>query len=635
MPIPPTAAPSAHPLQMPPWGVLALAPDGTVAVLNPVAEALWGVPVAAVLGYTPTTTTPAVLPDPLLRVLTEALQLPFVPAEGDYWLPHTEQWIALRTTLGAEGYVWVYWDNITARKTSRAPGQETKPAAGPLIGAAPSPVADADAELEWLPLAVSATGLGVFDWDLTTDQVLVNRRFRELLGLPAEGLILGTAMMSHVVHPQDQTFVAGQITKAHEHAAGRYEFEHRALTPTGTRWLLTFGQVHFAGEEPNRRAVRLVGSCLDLDERKNAEDALRRSEEQFRLFVTASSDLVYRASPDFQQLYNLNGKGFLADMEQPSDTWQQVYLPAEEIALVQAAIAQAVEAKHIYELEHRVIQADGNVGWIFSRAIPVLDEQGNITEWLGAASDVTVRKQAEQQLHAFNEQLQRANADLDTFIYTASHDLKAPISNIEGLLNMLHVLLPKGLRTNTKVAPVLLRMHDAVERFARTITLLTDVSKLQAEFAQAPTPVLLAPVVEDVHRDLLPLLTQTAGHLEITIADGTLLLFSEKNLRSVVYNLLSNALKYCHPSRPPRVRLSCTREGNWQHLRVQDNGLGLNTQQQKRLFQLFQRLHTHVEGTGVGLYMVKKMVENAGGSLAVDSQPDVGTTFSIRLPAAT
>lgn len=83
------------------------------------------------------------------------------------------------------------------------------------------------------------------------------------------------------------------------------------------------------------------------------------------------------------------------------------------------------------------------------------------------------------------------------------------------------------------------------------------------------------------------------------------------------------------------MRLSCTREGNWQHLRVQDNGLGLNTQQQRRLFQLFQRLHTHVEGTGVGLYMVKKMVENAGGSLAVDSQPDVGTTFSIKLPAAT
>ena len=600
--IPPTAAPSAHPLQMPPWGVLALAPDGTVAVLNPVAEALWGVPMAAVLGYTPA--TPAVLPDPLLRVLAEALLVPFVPAEGDYWLPHTEQWIASRTTLGVEGYVLVYWDNITTRKTSRAPGQETKPAAGPLTGS--SPVANASVESAWLPLAVSATGLGVFDWDLTTDQVLVNRRFRELLGLPTEGLILGTAMMSHVVHPQDQTFVAGQITKAHEHAAGRYEFEHRALTPTGTRWLLTFGQVHFAGEEPNRRAVRLVGSCLDLDERKNAEEALRRSEEQFRLFVTASSDLVYRASPDFQQLYNLNGKGFLADMEQPSDTWQQVYIPAEEVALVQATIAQAIETKHIYELEHRVIQADGNVGWIFSRAIPVLDEQSNIIEWLGAASDVTVRKQAEQQLRDFNEQLQRANADLDTFIYTASHDLKAPISNIEGLLNMLHVLLPKGLRTNTKVAPVLLRMHDAVERFARTITLLTDVSKLQAEFAQAPTPVLLAPVVEDVHRDLLPLLTQTTGHLKITIADGTLLLFSEKNLRSVVYNLLSNALKYCHPSRPPRVRLSCTREGNWQHLRVQDNGLGLNTQQQKRLFQLFQRLHTHVEGTGVGLYMVKK-----------------------------
>jgi signal transduction histidine kinase len=100
-----------------------------------------------------------------------------------------------------------------------------------------------------------------------------------------------------------------------------------------------------------------------------------------------------------------------------------------------------------------------------------------------------------------------------------------------------------------------------------------------------------------------------------------------------VYNLLSNALKYQAPDRPPLVRIACEHVGPHFVLTVQDNGLGLSEQQQARLFQLFQRLHTHVEGTGVGLYMVKRIVEQAGGRITVQSQADVGTTFTLVFPA--
>jgi signal transduction histidine kinase len=236
------------------------------------------------------------------------------------------------------------------------------------------------------------------------------------------------------------------------------------------------------------------------------------------------------------------------------------------------------------------------------------------------------------ELGTANQQLTRTNLDLDNFVYTASHDLRAPISNIEGLLHLLEVLLPASQRTSAEIGPVLARMHGSIERFTRTIALLTDVSKLQAEFAQPAAPIALGPVVADVQRDLQPLLTQTGGQLTLALEDCLPVTFSEKNLRSVVYNLLSNALKYHHPDRVPQVHLSCTREGNWLRLRVQDNGLGLTAAQQAKLFGLFQRLHTHVEGTGVGLYMVRKMVENGGGTIAVASQADVGTTFTVSFP---
>ncbi len=227
-----------------------------------------------------------------------------------------------------------------------------------------------------------------------------------------------------------------------------------------------------------------------------------------------------------------------------------------------------------------------------------------------------------------NEQLTRTNTDLDNFIYIASHDLKAPIANIEGLLQTLRDELP-GPSPTEEVAHILELMEDSVERFKKTIEHLTDVSKLQKEHDQPTSQVPLAPVIEDVRLDLAPLLQQAAGRLLVDVRAVPAVTFSEKNLRSVVYNLLSNALKYHHPDRVPEVRVSARFDGPYAVLDVQDNGLGFEASQQDQLFAMFQRLHTHVGGSGLGLYMVKRMVENAGGKIAVRSEVGVGSTFSV------
>ncbi|MGY2134499.1 PAS domain-containing sensor histidine kinase [Hymenobacter sp. HD11105] len=286
---------------------------------------------------------------------------------------------------------------------------------------------------------------------------------------------------------------------------------------------------------------------------------------------------------------------------------------------------------------------------------PLRDADGSISRVAAVATDVTAQVQARAQVEELNQelaatnkelratndelghsnrQLQRTNADLDNFIYTASHDLKAPISNIEGLLLALGQELPPTAQVGN-VPEILQFMHQATERFQRTIAYLTDVSKLQQAHAQAATPVPLAALVEEVRLDLQPLVQQTGAQLVVDVPASARLPFSEKNLRSVVYNLLSNALKYHHPDRPPQVRLRYFRQAGNHVLRVQDNGLGLDLSQgTDKLFGMFQRLHTHVEGSGLGLYMIKKIVDNAGGRLDVQSQLGEGTTFMVYLPPA-
>ncbi|OUJ68716.1 PAS domain-containing sensor histidine kinase [Hymenobacter crusticola] len=240
---------------------------------------------------------------------------------------------------------------------------------------------------------------------------------------------------------------------------------------------------------------------------------------------------------------------------------------------------------------------------------------------------------ANEELHESNTQLSRTNVDLDTFVYTASHDLKAPITNIESIVLALRDTLPASVQQDEVVAHLLDLLNQTVGRFQLTIGQLTDISRLQLVHAGPAEPVVLAPVVENVRLDLAPAIGAADVRLSVEVAPDLVVSFSPANLRSIVYNLLSNAVKYRAADRPAQVRVHAEQTASEVVLTVQDNGLGMSEVQQRQLFGLFQRLHTHVEGTGVGLYITKRLIENAGGRIAVQSQPGAGTTFTVTFPA--
>jgi signal transduction histidine kinase len=272
---------------------------------------------------------------------------------------------------------------------------------------------------------------------------------------------------------------------------------------------------------------------------------------------------------------------------------------------------------------------------------PLTDERGQTQGIMAFLVDTTERVLARQQVEATNRELATANArlirtnvDLDTFVYSASHDLRAPISNIEGLLLALRQELPVEAWQAELVPHLLDLMDGAVARFQQTLGYLTDVTQLHPDAADpAPELVALAPLVEAVRLDILPELTAAHATLTVDLDECPQLWASPRLLRSVFYNFLSNAIKYRALDRPPLICVRCRRATpGYLTLEVQDNGLGLTEEQQGALFQLFKRLHNHVSGSGVGLFMVKKMVVNAGGMLTVQSQPGVGSTFAVTLP---
>ena len=134
----------------------------------------------------------------------------------------------------------------------------------------------------------------------------------------------------------------------------------------------------------------------DITKLKQAEEALSESESRFRALVTATSDVVYRMSPDWKLMLYLRGRDFIPDTEEPSGTWLQKYIHSDDQAYVIAAIDEAIRTKSTFELEHRVRRVDGSLGWTVSRAIPIQNANGEIIEWFGAATDITERKRAEE-----------------------------------------------------------------------------------------------------------------------------------------------------------------------------------------------------------------------------------------------
>ena len=145
----------------------------------------------------------------------------------------------------------------------------------------------------------------------------------------------------------------------------------------------------------SRELIARVSSNLRLAEiRRKTINELAASERRFRAFVQASSDVVYRMSPDWSEMRELAGRDFIADTSGPNRGWLETYIHPDDRAHVTQAIERAIRTKSLFELEHRVRRVDGTLGWTFSRAVPILDARGEIVEWFGTASDVTARRTA-------------------------------------------------------------------------------------------------------------------------------------------------------------------------------------------------------------------------------------------------
>jgi PAS domain S-box-containing protein len=363
------------------------------------------------------------------------------------------------------------------------------------------------------------------------------------------------------------------------------------------------------------------------------DDSVRRASqihaEQFRAFITATSDVVYRMSADWSEMRHLQGKEFIADTTDPSRTWLERYIPGEDQPQVVAAIQQAIQTRSMFELEHRVIRVDGTVGWTFSRAIPLVNREGHISEWLGAARDVTQRRAAEDALRDREQRLAAANRVKDEFLATVSHELRTPLNAILGWTMLLRTTsepdrIERGLQKVDRNAKALAQIIEDLLDFSRTT---------RGEFKVERLPLDLREVVLNAVDAIAVLAQQKRISLVVEEPEIGIVLGDAMRLQQVTTNLLMNAIRFTAEGGQVIVRQR--QEGAWIALSVQDTGIGIPPDQLETIFDPFRQLEPHSIGLGLGLSIVKQVVEAHQGTVAAHSDgKGRGATFTVRFPAA-
>ncbi|WP_295667502.1 PAS domain S-box protein [uncultured Mucilaginibacter sp.] len=463
-------------------------------------------------------------------------------------------------------------------------------------------------------LAVDAVGLGTFDLSLLTGEMITSKQFANIFGYDEPVSRHGYVK---VFHPADLE----SRKKAHEAAlkTGRLLYEARVLWPDkSTHWVRVEGKVYY---DTGGKAIRILGTLLDITGQKKAKEALAESEQLLRSITSAAPTTLWMTDE----------YGLITYVNQTWVDWTGMPIEAhigtkwtghiieEDKENATEKFENALLNRSMYEVEFRINHIDGTTHWCVANGRPQYRRDGRFSGYIGACVDITEQKYMQQQK--------------DDFIGIASHELKTPVTSLKAYTQVLERMLQK--KGDIREAEMIGRMDGQLNRLTSLIGDLLDVTKfnsgkLQFNNQEYDFNTILDELLEDLQR------TTTKHTIVKKLVPAGLIHGDKERIGQVITNLVTNAIKYSPHS--DKIIVYTNIDSDEITLCVQDFGIGIAKKNLNMVFEQFYRVSGEMQhtfpGLGLGLNISSEIIKREGGRIWVTSEEGKGSTFCFALPIA-
>lgn len=477
-------------------------------------------------------------------------------------------------------------------------------------------------------IVAKATSDTIWDWKIQEDHFIWNKGIEEVFGYKKEEVGSTSSWWFDRIHPEDSIKMSVRLYSFIEQKTEKWQDEYRFRCADGSyKFVFDRG---FLVKDENETAIRMIGAIQDITKQKTEEQRLKLLET----VVTQTKDAVIiteseKSNRTVPKIVFVNPAftkitGFKAN--EVIGKTPSVFMGKDSVAKVLPQISKALKTKKSYQFECYNKTKGGEGYWVKFLMLPITNQEGEHSHWVSIQRDITAEKRQEKEKEQLIRELTQNNTDLKQFSYITSHNLRAPLSNLSGLLTLLDDMpidnpeleaILSGFKKSTHL------LNETINDLVKVIIIKDSPSILREE-------VKIKDVFENVFNQLNFLIESTQPILKMELDFAPVLHVNRAYLESILLNLFTNSLKYRATDRPLKISIATKEVEDRIVMTFKDNGIGIDMARNKdKVFGLYQRFHNYPDSKGLGLYLVKSQVESMGGSISIESKVDKGTTFTL------
>ena len=478
-------------------------------------------------------------------------------------------------------------------------------------------------------IVAKATSDTIWDWKIQEDSINWNKGIESVFGYKQEEVGKTSKWWFDKIHPEDSIRMSIKLYSFIEQKTEKWQDQYRFRCSDGTyKYVLDRG---FLLKDENGRAIRMIGAIQDITKQKEEEQRLKLLEtvitqSKDSILITEANSIngkipkIVYVNPAFLQMsgYHSNeiiGKSTNIFNKGPNSDSDELKKLLRAIKNEEECLIETISyTKHKEEY------------WVRFSMIPIFNNEGVISHWISIQRDITDEKKLEAEKEHLIRELTQNNKDLKQFSYITSHNLRAPLSNLIGLLNLIEDIPIE----NPELQEILAGFSKSTHLLNETINDLVKVIIIKDNPSMQKEEVSLKEVFENVFSQLSFQIELHKPIIKLKFERVPLLNINKAYIESILLNLLTNSIKYKSENRKLKISITAEQIDNTAVITFKDNGIGIDLERNRdKVFGLYQRFHNYPDSKGLGLYLVKSQVETMGGTINIDSEVNKGTTFTI------